>query len=101
MRADELRRYEGRSASAALRLGVRFSGALMAAALAVSVLMPGAADPARTLGLLGVAVLVATPFLRVLFLTAAFARHRQWRMLGVCAAVLVLLLAGVVLGWMR
>ena len=96
-RAAALRREEGRLASMALRIGVRCSGAVMALAVVWSVLRPADAEPARSLALVGVAVLVATPFLRVVSLAAAFARGRQWRMLAVSAVVLVLLLAGVLL----
>ena len=94
--AEDYRREEGRAASRALRAGVWASGALMAA---------GAAWAARghgeSLALLGIAVLVATPFLRVASLAAVFARSRQWRMLAVSLAVLILLVAGIVLGRWR
>jgi hypothetical protein len=98
LRAEESRREEGRLASLALRIGVRSSGSLMALAVAWSVLRPADVERARSLALVGVAALVATPFLRVVLLAAAFGRGRQWRMLAVSLAVGGLLLAGVVLG---
>ena len=95
MPAESEGREEGRFAGAALRVGVWASVAIMAAALVLSVLRPGRGE---TLAWLGVAVLVATPLLRVVFLAAAFARGRQWRLLAASVAVLGLLAAGIVLG---
>ncbi len=97
MPAERQRQREGRLASQALRLGMRASAGLMGLAAVLAVLLPGGGTPQR-LALLGVGALVATPFLRVLSVLAAFATERQWRMFGVSAAVLALLLAGVWLG---
>ncbi len=93
---EDLRREEGRAAGLALRAGVWGSGVLMAAGA-----LWAAAGHGESLALWGIAVLVATPFLRVIFLTAVFARSRQWRMLAVSLTVLVLLGAGIVLGRLR
>ncbi len=95
MPAESEGREEGRFAGAALRVGVWASVAIMAAALVLSVLRPGRGE---TLAWLGVAVLMATPLLRVVFLAAAFARGHQWRLLGASVTVLGLLAAGIALG---
>ena len=47
---------------------------------------------------LGLLVLLATPFARVLALGVAFARRRWWRFAGISAAVAALLILGAVLG---
>ncbi len=107
---DRSRLDEGRFAGAALALGIRVSSGLMAAGLLLhafrprpwpqgvpdwgAVLHAAASGHGEALALLGIAALIATPYLRVLSLAAAFARGRQWRLLAVSAAVLGLLLAG-------
>ena len=96
---EELRRGEGRSAGRALALGVWVSGLLMAAGLVLGALRPGGLG--EFVALAGIAALIATPFLRVAMLCAAFARGRQWRLLAVSAVVLGLLLSGIWLGWLR
>ena len=95
-RPEELRRDEGRAAGLALGLGIRLSAAVLAAGLALDALRPGGGG--EHVALAGIAILIATPFLRVAMLCGAFARGRQWRMLAVSASVLALLLAGVWLG---
>ena len=94
--SEDSRRGEGRAAGRALRAGVWASGVVMAAGAVWS-----ARGHGDSLALLGIAILVATPFLRVASLAAVFARSRQWRMLSVSLAVLVLLGAGIVLGRSR
>jgi uncharacterized membrane protein len=47
---------------------------------------------------LGLLVLLATPFARVLALCVAFARRRWWLFAGISAVVAVLLIVGAVLG---
>lgn len=107
---DRSRAEEGRFAGAALAFGIRASAALMAAGLLLhafrprpwppgaprwgDILLSAAGGHGEALALLGIAALIATPYLRVLSLAAAFARGRQWRLLAVSAAVLGLLLAG-------
>jgi uncharacterized membrane protein len=54
-------------------------------------------EPAGLLDL-GLLILLATPAARVLALTVAFARRREWVFAGASIAVLVILAAGVVLG---
>jgi hypothetical protein len=116
-RLEGLRQEEGRLAGKALAVGIRVSGLLMAAGLLCDTVRPApwpqgpphwgcvlrsaAAGHGEAVTLLGIAALIATPYLRVVMLCAAFGRGRQWRMLAVSAAVLALLLAGVLLGWMR
>lgn len=95
MPAEPEGREEGRFAGAALRAGVAASVAIMVAALVLSALRPGRGE---TLAWIGVAILIATPLLRVVFLAAAFARGRQWRLLAASVAVLGMLAAGIVLG---
>ena len=114
MRAEDRRRQEGRRAGMALRGGLWASGALMAAGLLLAILRPVSLPPGppdwafvlrqaaamngEALALLGIAALIATPFLRVVFVAAAFARGRQWRLLAAALCVLGLLAAGVALG---
>lgn len=95
MPAEPETREEGRLAGAALRVGVTASVAIMSAALVLSVLRHGRGE---TLAWLGVAVLIATPLLRVVFLAAAFARGRQWRLLAASVVVLGMLASGILLG---
>jgi hypothetical protein len=109
-RPDAVRQEEGRYAGLALSAGIRFSALLLAAGLFLdavrpapwpqgpphwgSILRSAASGYGEALALLGIAVLIATPYLRVVMLCAAFARGQQWRLLAVSAAVLGLLLAG-------
>ncbi|MBI5240037.1 MAG: DUF1634 domain-containing protein [Elusimicrobia bacterium] len=109
-RLDGGRREEGRFAGAVLAAGIRVSALLMAAGLLLrawrpqpwpqgvphwgAILRSAAGGHGEALALLGIAVLIATPYVRVATLCAAFARGRQWRLLAVSAAVLGLLLAG-------
>jgi len=104
-------------ASRILGGGIRASGAIMAAGLILAALRPAGLPPGppdwafilrqaaalngAALALLGIAALVATPFLRVALVAAAFARGRQWRLLAVALCVLGLLAVGVALGWRR
>ena len=76
----------------ALRGGVAVSGALLAAGLA--------AGPGRGAGLVdaGIAVLVATPVVRVLVLTAGYGRRREWPFMWAGVFVLSLLALSVLLG---
>lgn len=96
MSADAGRREEGRLAGLALSLGVWVSGLTMAAGVAWS-----AAGGREDLAWWGIAALVATPYLRVVFLAAAYARRRDMRMLAIALCVLGLLAAGVLLGLFR
>lgn len=72
-----------------LRWGVYASGALLVAGLAL-----GSAGMVRA----GIAVLVATPVLRVLVLTAGYARAGEWRFAAAGAAVLAMLALSLALG---
>lgn len=94
MRAERDRLEENRTAGLALRWGLRASGAIMA----VGVARDAFGGDGSGLAWFGVALLLATPFLRVLLLAAAFARGRHWRLFGASAAVLVLLSAAIALG---
>jgi uncharacterized membrane protein len=48
---------------------------------------------------LGLLVLIATPFARVVALLIAFARRRQWLFAGISFLVMVMLIVGAVLGF--
>ncbi len=76
----------------ALGTGTVLSGTLLASGL----LLP---PPLGTrLILAGIAVMVATPFARVLVLTVALGRRREWSFMWAGIAVLVLLTLSVFLG---
>jgi len=116
-RLDGSRGEEGLFASRALAVGIRVSGALLAAGLILHAVRPASlpagppdwslvlrsacAGHGEALTFLGIVTLIATPYLRVLLVAAAFARGRQWRMLAVSLAVLGMLCAGILLGWRR
>ncbi|MFA6004413.1 MAG: DUF1634 domain-containing protein [Elusimicrobiota bacterium] len=97
MSGDARRREEGRLASLALGLGVWASGLAMAAGVAWS----AAGGQGEAWAWWGIAALVATPYLRVVFLTAAYARRKNWRMLGISLCVLGLLVSGLLIGAFR
>ena len=85
---------EGGGVHLVLRAGALGSGALLVLGLAGNALGLGG-GPLLSAGLV---VLVATPVLRVLFLTVSFARARDWRMTAVSLAVLALLGLAAALG---
>lgn len=82
----------GPAVAKALRWGVTASGVLLAAGLA--------AGPDRGAGVVkaGIAVLVATPIVRVLLLTAGHGRRREWPFMWAGLFVLSLLALSVFLG---
>jgi uncharacterized membrane protein len=92
----EPREIELRGAlSRTLSAGVLLSGASIGIGLALSAL-------GRSRGeawlLFGIVALVATPYLRVAQLAAAFARRREWRFLALSLTVLLLMTFGAFLG---
>jgi uncharacterized membrane protein len=89
---------ENRLAGFVLRWGLRISAAVMAAGLLLNL-----RDPAQGtwLSLVGVGLLVATPFVRVLSLAAVFARGRLWRLFWSSLAVWTLLWAAILLGRLK
>ncbi|MDD5656510.1 MAG: DUF1634 domain-containing protein [Elusimicrobia bacterium] len=94
MPAERDRFGENRAAGLALRWGLRASAAVMAAGVALD----AAGRDGSGLALLGVALLLATPFARALSLAAVFARGRHWRLFACAAAVLALLAFAFALG---
>lgn len=74
-----------------LLAGVCLSGALMALGLSSSAAWSSQALHA------GIAVMIATPIVRVLLLAVGFAWERDWIFSAVSAGVFVMLLAGVFL----
>lgn len=90
-----LRRAVGRLLSA----GVAASALLLAwGVLAALRGGPGAGDaPLRA----GLSILIATPVLRIALLGAGYALGRDWRFAGVCLALLAMIAASVLLGFLR
>lgn len=94
-----------------LRVGLAAAAALLVAGVVLKGLAGDLSAPAvprgalltapslgDTLLSLGVLVLAATPFVRVLALTAVWVRVRDWRFVATAGAVLVLLVAAAMLG---
>ena len=100
--------------SRVLVVGLLTAVALLVVGVIITIARPGVAVPHVTavqdipgeLGRLqpggffelGLLVLLATPFARVLVLCIAFARRRWWLFAGISALVAALLVAGAVLG---
>lgn len=100
--------------SRVLTLGLLLAVALLIIGAILTIARPGVAVPHTTsvkdipAGLaalqpggffkLGLIVLLATPFARVLALGIAFARRRWWLFAGISAVVATLLIVGAVLG---
>jgi hypothetical protein len=79
--------------SRTLGAGVKLGAALIAAGL----VWPGERGPALTF--LGIAAIVATPYLRVAHLGALFARRGEKAFAWLCALALGLMLLGLFLGF--
>lgn len=82
----------GPGVARALGTGTAVSGILLAAGL----LAPAPLGPRLILA--GITVMVATPFARVLVLTVALGRRREWPFMWAGILVLVLLSLSIVLG---
>lgn len=74
--------------------GVWLSGILMALGLSASWL---GSPSAATLLEAGTAILIATPAARVAILAGSYARARDWRFFAICACVLVLMVASLLI----
>lgn len=83
-----------RAELAVLRTFAAISLLLVLGAVAVSLASGTHEGPARTLGLAGVACMLATPFLRLLLLIAAFIAVRDRLYVALSIVILTVLFAG-------
>ncbi|MGA1393265.1 MAG: DUF1634 domain-containing protein [Phycisphaerales bacterium] len=81
-------------------LRVLAAASLASIAIAVSLRLSGTIDvaTARAIGLVGVAIMLATPFLRLTLLIAGFFAIRDRLYVGLSLAILVVLVAGLLGG---
>jgi hypothetical protein len=91
---DPLKALSARTAGGALRAGVAVSGALIGAGLCLT----ASSGLGRRLVETGVLALIGTPVLGLAVLAWGYARLRQWRLFGICAALLTALAASYWLG---
>lgn len=92
------RRPEDRTLGALLRWSTRLAGAALALAVAVAWLGPDAEAAGEAGAAVGVAMLLAAPFLATLAAAVSFARRGHGREAALAALLLALLLAGAWLG---
>ena len=78
--------------------GVILSSLLFASALVLHIVMPNMTEVVYTLALMGVAVLILTPYLRVVVALGAFFFNREYKFVILSFVVLVMMIISFVAG---
>ena len=78
--------------------GVIVSGIIFASALVMHIIMPTRLEVIYTLALLGAAVLIFTPYLRVLVALGAFFFNREYKFAVLSLLVLVMMIVSFIAG---
>lgn len=78
--------------------GVILSGVIFASALVLHIIMPARVDLVYTLALIGVVVLILTPYLRVVMALAAFFFNREYKFAVLSLLVLLMMIISFIAG---
>lgn len=78
--------------------GVILSGVIFASALVLHIIMPARVDLVYTLALIGVMVLILTPYLRVVMALAAFFFNREYKFAVLSLLVLLMMIISFIAG---
>jgi len=78
--------------------GVIISGVLFASALVLHIIMPNIIELVYTLALIGAAVLIITPYLRVVVALGAFFFNKEYRFAILSLVVLVMMVLSFIAG---